>query len=53
MSNIINKIPLPVGVSLFLYRMLNVKRLLTNRVVMEKEINKLITIFYPKFVWGG
>lgn len=50
MSNIINKVPLPVGVCLFLYRILNIKRLITNRVAMEKEINKLITVFYPKLI---
>lgn len=53
MNNMINKIPLPVGVSLFLYRMLNIKRLITNRVAMEKEINKLITVFYPKLIVCG
>ena len=47
MSNIINKIPLPVGVSLFLYRMLNVKRLISNNEAMEKDINRLLNIFCP------
>jgi len=47
MSGLIDKLPLPIGVSLGLYKVLNVYRLTANKEAMENDICKQIDIFCP------
>lgn len=47
MSRLIDKLPLPIWISLGLYKCLNVYRLVSNKEKIEKDINRLIEIFYP------
>ena len=46
-------ISLPVGLTLFLYRIYNIYRLVVNRFEIEKEIKKQIQVFSPNSNGGG
>lgn len=48
MINIIKKIPLPVSLSLVLYRALNMWRLKINKSSIENEIRNQIELFCPE-----
>lgn len=48
MSRLIDKLPLPIWASLGLYRCLNAYRLVSNKEKIEKDINGLINVFFPK-----
>ncbi|MEE0992010.1 MAG: sugar-transfer associated ATP-grasp domain-containing protein [Bacteroidales bacterium] len=47
MINVIKKLPLPIWLSLLLYRALNMWRLKVNKSSIESEILKLIELFCP------
>ena len=53
MSNLIKRLPLPIWASLFLYRVLNVYRLLANKNGIENDISKQIDVFCPTIEVGG
>lgn len=53
MKKIIMSISLPVGLTLFLYRIYNIYRLVVNRFEIEKEIKKQIQVFSPNSNGGG
>lgn len=53
MKKVITSINLPVGLTLFLYRVYNLCRLVFDRTEIEQEIKKQIQVFQPNFDWEG
>lgn len=53
MSNIIKRLPLPIWASLFLYKGLNLYRLITHKESIEKDILKQMETFCPDELGGG
>jgi hypothetical protein len=53
MKKFIMSISLPVGLTLFLYRVYNLYRLIFNKTEIEQEIKKQILVFQQKSHGGG
>ena len=53
MKKVITSVSLPVGLTLFLYRVYNLCRLVFNRTEIEQDIKKQIQVFHQKSDGGG